>query len=212
MQSLKKKDSGHFKLDFELQKKWYGRLRRNKRFLILPTLISFLVSLAIGGAGECGSEFLKELNAATVQLLGFTGIILGVAYAAYYSSLAQLNNVSNEIFELHEALGSNQAASVNQQDIAKMQEGLARQQAELAPKIEAMDREFRRSFNALVVSASAFAVLVIVGLFHLQICSWAIISDLFFFCECFLLLFGIEILLLGLFIIVGASEVRAAPT
>lgn len=211
LQSLKNKMCSSFRSRLSLQSKWYRRLREYWQFLVLPALASSAASLLVE-VGKCDIEFLKELNAATVQLLGFTGIILGVAFAAYYSSRADMHSISSGYLQLHQMLGANLPPNITLEEIeerSKMQVKLAQQQLDLKPKIEAMDREFRASFKAFVIAASLFAVLVIIGVLQVRICFCQLIDGLFFPGEMFLLVFGIESLLFGLYVFIRASQVAS---
>jgi hypothetical protein len=194
-----------------LQNKWYRRLRGYWRFLILPVATWFAVSLVSRIPKGCAGEFLKELNAATVQLLGFTGIILALAFASYYSSLTQMNETSKGYLELSQKPELSDSPDLPQETRKlrqQMQVELVQQQMSLSLMIQAMDSAYRRSFKIIAFAASMFAILVIIGLLHLDICSCDIINEFFFFCECFLLVFGIEMLIYGLYVIVGATEVE----
>ena len=169
---------------------WAGE---NWRFFILPALVALVALLAVGLTGRYIDEFLRQLNGATVQLLGFTGIILSVASAAYYSSRRDMAAISQGWFQLGQ---DPKAPPPLKQKAANVQKGLAR-------KIKEIQATFRRCFNALVLSASAFAALVIIGLLHTKAGGhvWFVTNGIFFFIETFLLVFGAEMLLIGLYIL-----------
>ncbi len=165
----------------------------NWSFFILPVFVALLALFAIGLTERYIAEFLRQLNGATVQLLGFTGIILGVASAAYYSSRRDMAAISQGWFQL----GQDPKTPLPLKDKA------AHVQAGLAVKIKEIQATFRRCFNALIVSVSAFAILVIIGVLNTKagMHMWFVINGIFFFAESFLLVFGIEMLLLGLYIL-----------
>jgi hypothetical protein len=110
--------------------------------------------------------------------------------AAYYSSRRDMAAISQGWFQLGQ----------DPKTPLPLKEKAANAQAGLAGKIKEIQATFRRCFNALVVSASAFAILVIIGVLHTKagMHVWFVIL---FFAESFLLVFGIEMLLLGLYIL-----------
>ncbi len=182
-------------------------MKGNWRPLALACLVAFVaLFLKVDGAND--AEFLRQLNSATVQLLGFTGIVLGIGYAAYHESLKALESRSRGWFDF------SQSPNLP----LPLKEQASKAQNLLAEKANIMPTEFNRCFKAFFVSASAFAFLTIVALVHLrsgvyQCLCYELFDMQAVFTEFFLLVLGIVMLLIGLFGLSNAAlwEMKEPP-
>ena len=194
----------------ELLKRGWAWIRKTWEFILISILVALVASAAVGGC-RSNVAFLNDLNTATVELLGFTGIILTIAFAAYYSARTALDSDSRGWFDVGTKPVPSDADPKKVQELEKIQELALKWQNHLKKEAEEMPSRFRLCFGAFFLSASVFAVLTAIEIFDLKTQSllWGclnIINHMFFFAEFFLLVYGIEMLVFGFYALSRAAR------
>jgi hypothetical protein len=154
-------------------------------------IVAGLLGSILKGIQE--ADFLRQLIGATVQILGFTGIIIGIIYPRLGTSTKDIQQNLREWTEAYQKSPPEFASTYIQPILTSN-----------VDRLDKLQTTFISTLSKLHYGAIAFAAALVTELFHFKMYDgtvsqlWSCSNQIAFGIELGLLFFGIEMLLLGL--------------